>query len=868
MPESTCLHIQDRESGPIRVVDLPWISVRIGRAAYCEIRLTEAELAEEACRLYRRGRSWHLVPVKSKGLVCLGGRPVDAACELPFDVPFRVGDHCLTLRRDRAAEPDWDLYAEPMPAEGNPPAFDPDYPQPCAEPATRPDLLGAPRSSARAAARDAPRGDGPANGFDRGSGHRKAVNVKDRWETRWRAVGAELKSRQERARTRCEPPTTPFQSGLDPVPLKEARLPHAQPGARRSVEPPAWPTPATTGAAQVEPTSTVSEVEPTTAHPPSQDLLSDRIAQDNWLDPLRTLLEHTGPVSCQTEPASAPPAETVAVAVAREESIRTASLLSTQPIAVAGAGPLGGDAPMIAPARAPAISSLGESQHDHDPEAGEFQPRYAGSPRPTASAVAPSDAELEAPVPEADLTEEQPLDDPIALDSRPRQRATIRRPPRAETTREASAEPQDSRELWPNIADLPEAHPTAKRADLPSAKHILATHRSMARPQPANPQARRQQKHAGPTLACEPSHWTLPAWLAGLPAAFFIAAGLAGCVMSWWWALDSYSASVMTAHLMTNDRLAQRAPLPDSIAPPRGSWTLSTAQHLAHWAIFLSQNDTGSEPSAGEVESLLGRAVQAAPLNPTARLALAELDQAASGRAVSVRALGLSRDAVSLSWCAQVLLAAGNKDDARKLYARALRVAAHTESARIVVPRFSDDPGVPRYLLPGEERVRDILNQLVSSKQWTFREWSAALPDSPAVSLAAARLLREQGHREAEALLERVVDEQQPQGAAGWPGAIVLAARAEAFALKSRWREAEAEYRLAIDLIDDETIKRSWWFNLADIALRLDEEGLRQTALRAALAVANSDDIARRVGEIQRATNARQRSRSRGAKAN
>ena len=63
MPESTCLHIQDRESGPIRVVDIPWISVRIGRAAFCEVRLTADDLADEACRLYRRGRSWHLVPV-------------------------------------------------------------------------------------------------------------------------------------------------------------------------------------------------------------------------------------------------------------------------------------------------------------------------------------------------------------------------------------------------------------------------------------------------------------------------------------------------------------------------------------------------------------------------------------------------------------------------------------------------------------------------------------------------------------------------------------------------------------------------------------------------------------------------------------
>ena len=111
MPESTCLHIQDRESGPIRVVDIPWISVRIGRAAYCEVRLTEDDLADEACRLYRRGRSWHLVPVAAKARSWSTAGPWPPRAPLPFDVPFRVGRYCLTLRHDRAAEPDWEMYA-------------------------------------------------------------------------------------------------------------------------------------------------------------------------------------------------------------------------------------------------------------------------------------------------------------------------------------------------------------------------------------------------------------------------------------------------------------------------------------------------------------------------------------------------------------------------------------------------------------------------------------------------------------------------------------------------------------------------------------------------------------------------------------
>ena len=62
MTESTCLHIQDHESGPIRVVELPWISVRIGRALHCEVRLTNHDFPEEICRLQRRGRSWRLLP--------------------------------------------------------------------------------------------------------------------------------------------------------------------------------------------------------------------------------------------------------------------------------------------------------------------------------------------------------------------------------------------------------------------------------------------------------------------------------------------------------------------------------------------------------------------------------------------------------------------------------------------------------------------------------------------------------------------------------------------------------------------------------------------------------------------------------------
>ncbi len=91
MPESTCLHIQDRESGPIRVVELPWISVRIGRAAYCEVRLPDDQVAEEACRLTAQGT--HLEP--DSGIVSWAhprGRPAAGwplPCAIRHAIPHR-----------------------------------------------------------------------------------------------------------------------------------------------------------------------------------------------------------------------------------------------------------------------------------------------------------------------------------------------------------------------------------------------------------------------------------------------------------------------------------------------------------------------------------------------------------------------------------------------------------------------------------------------------------------------------------------------------------------------------------------------------------------------------------------------------------
>ena len=181
----------------------------------------------------------------------------------------------------------------------------------------------------------------------------------------------------------------------------------------------------------------------------------------------------------------------------------------------------------------------------------------------------------------------------------------------------------------------------------------------------------------------------------------------------------------------------------------------------------------------------------------------------------------------------------------------------------------SEDPGdYSRYLLPGEEQVRDIVSDLVSQNAWTFDEWSRACSDRPAVSDCPARLLREKGRGEGEAVLDRLLENKaiKPLLSPARVGAVAARRQGRAFALRSRWKEADRHYRHQglISSIGDPIIARSWWFNLADISYRSDDETQRQAALRAALAVASSDDITRRAADIQRAT----LTRSNGVKAN
>ena len=233
------------------------------------------------------------------------------------------------------------------------------------------------------------------------------------------------------------------------------------------------------------------------------------------------------------------------------------------------------------------------------------------------------------------------------------------------------------------------------------------------------------------------------------------------------------------------------------------------------------------------------------------------------------------RDAVSLAWSARALRHSGKKDAAIRVYRQALRLACDHELALVSKPTFNDEPSsrrdgsnFRRYFLPGEMTSRAIVRELITDAGLTFPEWSETLPGNTVATLAAARLLYELERPEAQSLLEQILKQEQEPESTSAEAAVQAAVMAEAHAMLSHWKEAEQQYHQAIDQIDDFTIKRSWWFNLATVVLQLNDEAQRKVALEAAREGPTSDDISRRALELQRASEPLGRLRSGGAKAN
>ncbi len=386
--------------------------------------------------------------------------------------------------------------------------------------------------------------------------------------------------------------------------------------------------------------------------------------------------------------------------------------------------------------------------------------------------------------------------------------------------------------------------PFASR-EWPSAHDILAAHRvAPERMASAHPSVRRDAMLPIPTVAEAPGQWSLPLWLGWLPAtAAVLLIGVAGNGMAWTWSRDAYAAGQVANRLLRNARSPK--PLPESITLQGTSWWKTTAGNLVSWALYQDRAPDSGPDTAVEVQSLLVAACQASPVQPAARFALSRPRQGNPDNPLAAR-VGLSRDVIALAWSGHQWLKAGNREAAVRMYREALEMASRADLSRLAVPAFIEDSQVRRYALPYEDLIGVVVRDMAAQEDWTFEQWSEALPRFAVAPLVAARTLRERGAPDADRPLDLLLARAEATTHEGVSTAVHLAAEGEALALKARWTEAEQRYRQAIDLMPDEAIRRSWWMNLADIELRLNDEPTRLQALESARKPDSNDEITRR----------------------
>lgn len=394
----------------------------------------------------------------------------------------------------------------------------------------------------------------------------------------------------------------------------------------------------------------------------------------------------------------------------------------------------------------------------------------------------------------------------------------------------------------------PRAVGPGSSSEWPSANAILGSRPAGPR-RPSAPRARRAASFPEPTGRISPDEWTIPggAWLC-IPMMFVaLAAGVAGVRLAWTWAvLDRESGRIA-------DRLASgKRPEAGSIdlllerelELPMASWRNSTADAMIARAALLAGPGPGPDPASQErAGSLIHAAGSASPNHPGLRFARAWRAVQEPGVDSPSLAVGLSRDIWPLAWSGRALLAAGKEDEARRAYRGALELACRASPDESRAPSFHGDPQGGRFGMPLEGILGLVVSDMADRPEWSSDDWLGLIPDSSVAWLVASRVLRQRGDGEADRALERAIALADSPAPEGCSGAIHLAAAAEAMALDGRYEEAAEGYRRAVDRLTgaEESARRPWMFNLAELLGRLDDQDGEREALLAAM-ITDPDD--------------------------
>ena len=799
MPDNACLHLQRHPSDPIRVVELRGVVARIGRAVFCDVRLADPDIAEEACRLRLRGGSWHLIPVGTTRDVEIDGLPLTTQHPLAIDSSFRVGGFLITLRTRPA----------PAPIEIES-AF---------ETSSAVEATLAAAASARASSR---------------------IRL-DRDETPSAApIGARVRTESTASAT-----ATATATRLLERPRAAIRA-HAPVAPRPDL--PARPATPPRPAAPEIPRSSTTPSRPEAR--PSETTLDDPRHRDQHRRDLAARLR--------------------ALAGLAAKKVDDRVPTTREPIAPAALKP------------APTRSRTPYRVEPHAPVALATQPTLdEPEPEPTIlTAVEPAIVETPVALEVASVTESAIVETPVELEET--RAAVIEEVVHAEIAVPAESPPEA-----PPRREEPPAFDASSFDDWPSARSILEARRGLVEPGPARrarpggtrtadrdnanvavdvPAERRRESAAKgaslprPTVPHAPASRRVPAMIAVLWTACVLAALGLVVGLTTIWALDARTSGVLM------NAVASKTRLPRSVAskldPPERDvpWWRTNAPSRLAWALYLDRDPA----EADEARAQLDAALRIAPLDPAARFNLVRRSATNAGAIPLVASLGLSRDVVTLTAAAGRLLAAGKREAARRAYREAIDIALTARPRTLPAPAYIEDAQIRRYALPLEDLVAIVVDDIARRSEWTYDDWSKIIPRRPIAQLVVARVLRSQSRPEADLALDAAVAPADPAitpTSEPFLDALDLAARGEALALKGRIRAAADLYRQAIDRVEIGRIRRVWSFNLADLALRLDDERGRNEALRAALSGDMRDEVTRRVADLIRARAAAANSR-------
>lgn len=902
MPEATYLHIQVRESGVIRVLEIPWISVRIGRARFCEVRLEEEDLPEQVCRLQRRGRLWHLIPFSSKALLFVQDEPVYAPCALPMNLPFRIGSVVLTLRQNQVANPSGKEFGrEKNQSTGT---TDTEYSFDRSERLVadfarmRTEIPAVEYFQVTRVAESSPT---LVDRISHISMRTPGEPLENPWVGRWQAAADRLYKRNSyTAGENPVRPNTAFSASSRKTSYNQNRraestveFSHSQGSPKPDYRVPYPLEYSTPSSCHSQNLSTLPTSNPVT----SKRTAFLELAQD--LDGPR---QSAGLPKVRQQLANIPPRENGDIVATLEDPLQPGPLMhlssAIHETVIAREAPVVSNEqdPPDPPSQAlkPALcktqdrvdsllmhelvqetSTLYVTFHENQPISP--LPDQPADSQTLTSHFSQYKATLStslvnfnqacfsgcdtneirtrlhafdlAPQDTCDLSYDQPIERDVAFTLTHRTRA-IKENFQRDTSYLSQLE-----ELKGQRLKSKHSAGDSFESTLPLMKDILASAPLQLLQSPKEGKLHPSYYDPSPTVCQKPEMWSPNYWVSfGLCAVLLLGLGVTDSLLSVFWARDGFNASIITQRLLAQPGgTAKDRPLPESIHPGEPFWWHTTPLHLVQWAVYLGRSQL-TVNRTNVSRKLLEEALRISPVNATARLARAQLMNDIRVPEDVLTQMGLSRDVVALTQSATQLRIAGNAKGAIKLYRQALELTVRSMSLMDLDVAFNDDPQSRRYYLPGEQASLMIIGELVSYPRSLYQEWSQAVPANSLAILATARVLHRQGNHETKELLEEIVRRITPSHVLKRERAIQHAICAEAYAMLAQWRKAEEQYELAINEVENSTLRRSWWYNLATIAFQVNDDNQLKTALQAILDSAGTDKIRHHALELQRAT--------------